>query len=433
MVRIVVSACCVGAALAQSYVSPFAITLSPEIATWTSDFSSRQAVMTADSSPVPADWYNTAPASAAYGPLNPQLYSVANPINAGNQAAYDALRWDRGDAVASVAINSAPTGVDSSTFQRQRLMQAVSQLIGTHYQHLHLPDFNPWANGYQTQLSGGPDPVWPWSPVSNSATLHTTQGTSLANIYQGTYGTGMAGIDCTDTSAYIYNLALGIQLNSGTSTQVEFSSGSQPEPDNSPMATILDAEGSQITPTFFKSPNYGTATINAPGSLESSVFSYLEPGDLLYITGDPGGAISHVVIWLGEYGTNADGSPSSVPLVISSHDNTPAIFDVWGEDLNANGLPIDGDIAAHLPPPGVHILPITSNTWFYQNFAVASQIIPVPEPSTVLLLGLGGAGLALARLRRSRAKRLAPARAASDVSRMGKPRLGNESNPTTTR
>lgn len=422
LVGIIVAACCVGSSFAQSYVSPFMIKLSPEIADWTSDFEARKAVIKANSTPVYGDWYDTAPASATYGPLNPQLYSAANPINPGNQAAYDALRWDRGNAVASVAMNSAPASVHHPVvFQRQRLMHAVSQLIGTHYQHLHLPDFNPWANGYQTQNATGTDPVWPWSPVSNTNPIYTTQGTPLTNIYQGTHGTGTAGIDCTDTSAYIYNLALGIQLNSGTSTQVEFTSGTQPEPGNSPQATILDAEGSQITPTFFKSPNYGTATINAPGSLESSVFAHLHAGDLLYITGDPGGAISHVVIWLGEYGTNADGSRSTVPLVISSHDNTPAIFDVWGSNLDANGLPVDGDIAAHLPPPGVHILPITSNTWFYQNFAVASQIIPVPEPSTVLLLGLGGAGLALTRLRRFRAKRLAPAEGTSDVI----PVLGN--------
>lgn len=400
-----VAGCLVGSAVAQTYVSPFAITLAPEIADWTSDFSTRQALMNANATPQPGDWYASPPASTTYGPLNPQLYSVATPINAGNQAAYDTLRWDRGNAVASVPMNFAPPHVDSSVFQRQRLLQAVSQLIGTPYQHLHLPDFNPWANGYQTQDSGGTDPVWPWSPVSDTSTIHTTQGTPLTNIYQQDYGTGTAGIDCTDTSAYIYNLALGIQLNSGTSTQVTFSSGTQPEVGNSPLATILDADGSLITPTFIKSPNYGTAVINAPGSLEASVFPFLEPGDLLYISGDPGSAISHVVIWLGEYGTNADGSPSTVPLVISSHDNTPAIFDVWGSQLAPDGLPLDGDIAAHLPPPGVHILPITSNTWFYQNFSVASQIIAIPEPSAGLLLGLALAIIAAAHLRKSRTQR----------------------------
>ena len=104
--------------------------------------------------------------------------------------------------------------------------------------------------------------------------------------------------------------------------------------------------------------------------------------------------IKHVVIWLGEYGTNADGTPSSVPLIISSHDNTPAIFDVNGTDQIdlATGLPTamlpDGSNATDfLPPPGVQILPFTPDTWFYQNFTVAMQV--VPEPSTALLAGFG--------------------------------------------
>ena len=392
-----------GKMLAQtsSYISPFAITLDPNIGSWTSDFSARTAAISSNSTPAPADWYLTPPSSASYGALNPQLYSVPNPITSGNQSAYDTIRYDRGLAVSSVPINSAPSNVPLDVFQRQRLMQAVSQLIGTPYQHLHLPDFDPWANGYQTQLSSGSQTVWPWSPVSNTPTINTTQGTELLNIYQGDYGTGTAGIDCTDTSAYIYNLALGIQMNSSTSNQVTFSSGGKPEIGNTTSATMLAADGSAITPNFIQSPNYGTATINAPGSLEASVFPYLQPGDLLYISGDPGSSISHVVIWLGEYGTNADGSPSSVPLVISSHDNTPAIFDVWGSQLAPDGLPLDGDIAAHLPPPGVHILPMTDNTWFYQNFAVASQIVAIPEPSIILLLSLAGLGLAI----RSRTQR----------------------------
>jgi cell wall-associated NlpC family hydrolase len=381
-----------------TYVSPFAITLDPSIATWTSDFSQRSMAIRDNSTPGPDDWYSSAPPSADYGPLNPQLFSVPDPINAGNQAAYDQIRYDRGIAVGSVPINSTPGNVDPVVFQRQRVLHAVSQLIGTPYQHLHLPDFNPWANGYQTQFSSGTDPVWPWSPVSNTPTIHTTQGTPLTNIYQTEYGTGTAGIDCTDTSAYIYNLALGIQMNSGTSTQIQFSSGGKPEVGNVPFTTLLASDGSEITPTFIQSPNYGTATVNAAGSLEDDVFPYLQPGDLLYITDDPGGVISHVVIWLGEYGTNADGSPSTVPLVISSHDNTPAIFDVWGSALDANGLPVDGNIAAHLPPPGVHILPFTSNTWFYQNFSVAMQILPVPEPSTATLVGF--AAFVLAKLGR---------------------------------
>lgn len=100
------------------------------------------------------------------------------------------------------------------------------------------------------------------------------------------------------------------------------------------------------------------------------------------------GSILHVVVWLGTYGTNADGPPSDVPLVISSHDNTPAIFDT--QSLNTAGYPLDGNIVAHLPPPGVQILPFTSENWFYTNFSVAMQIVPVPEPSAFRFMLPGG-------------------------------------------
>lgn len=157
--------------------------------------------------------------------------------------------------------------------------------------------------------------------------------------------------------------------------QIQFTSGTGPVPGNSPVATVLDNTGAPISPTFYKSPNYGTTALNAPGSLDE-VTKQLQPGDLLYMWG-AGGNISHVVIWLGTYGTNENGQPSSVPLVISSHDNTPAIFDT--PHLNpGTGLPSDGNVAGHLPPPGVEILPFIPNTWFYQNFSVAMRVIPKP-------------------------------------------------------
>lgn len=104
-------------------------------------------------------------------------------------------------------------------------------------------------------------------------------------------------IDCTDLSAYVYNLALGIQMYSGTGSQVEFTSGDSPAEDNQPTALVLDHTGAPITPTFITGPNYGTSTVNAPGSLDA-VIAQLQPGDLLYMIGG-GGELSHVVMWLG--------------------------------------------------------------------------------------------------------------------------------------
>ena len=374
-------------ACGQTYTSPFGISLDPQISTWTSDFSNRQAAIDPNSSPSPANWYSTA-YSNPYGPTNPQLYSVGSLSGAGAAMA-TALKYDRGHEVYNVGLNTAPGGVNEATWMQQRLMYAAEQLIGTHYQHLHLPTFDP------AQVNV-PSYTYPWSSVSTNTNLQTTQQLqngnltqTQANPYKAAYGSPQPGIDCTDFAAYIYNLALGIQMHSGTSSQISFiDGGGSPVslgPGAIPTSTLVSATGTPITPNFLTSPNFGTNTLNAPGSLDG-VISQLQPGDLLYMHGD--GTILHVVVWLGAYGTNADGSPSSVPLVISSHDNTPAIFDT--QSINAAGFPLDGNIAAHLAPPGVQILPFTSENWFYTNFSVAMQVVPVPEPSAFGLIFFGG-------------------------------------------
>ncbi len=369
--------------VAQTYVSPFAITLDPEVSTWTSDFSTRSSLIVSESSPAPADWYSTDYGSSSYGPLNPQLFSASS---VANPAIVSQLEFDRGRAVLNVPMNSQAPGVSSTRWQQERLLAAAKSLIGTHYQHLHLPTFDPAA------VTGS---TFPWQPVSTNSVLQSTQqlragesGTA-PNPYAASYGSAQPGIDCTDFSAYAYNLALGIQMHSGTSSQITFSGGA-PAPGVMPTSTLLDSSGQVITPNFIMAPSYGLEGPNAPGSLDG-VIAQLQPGDLLYMKGG-GGTIAHVVMWLGVYGTNADGSPSTVPLVISSHDNTPAIFDTQAIDP-VTGYPLDGQFADHLPPPGVQILPFTPENWFYQNFSVAMNIIPEPAPIALVLLALAAVPL----------------------------------------
>lgn len=406
------------------YDSPFAIQLDGSIGVWTSDYAAREALILSESSPHPDDWYITDYGTLSYGPLNPQLYSSGS---LGEPSLAVQLKYDRGDPVLNVPTNTVPVGVDPILWQQQRLMAAANSLLvaGTAYQHLHLPTFDPES------VTG---PTFPWSKVSSNDESQTSQqlagwtdGT-VGNPYKAYYGKPAPGIDCTDFSAYVYNLALGIQMHSGTSTQITY--------DTTPSATIADAAGNAITPTFLMGPHYGEGGLNAPGSLDP-IIAQLQPGDLLYMK--VGSSISHVVIWLGEYGTLEDGSPSPVPLVISSHDNTPAIFDIngltttgeaalfgttfggdvtvsngtWALDpttgypLVPNGMTLEEAVAQHLPPPGVHILPFTPDTWFYQNFAVAMQV--VPEPSTSWLVLFGVCGLLGSRRRRGR-ERGRPAR-----------------------
>jgi len=366
-------------AVAQTgYTSPFSITLDSDIATWTSDFPARRAAIDAHTSPPRADWYAPGTvysgSSYPYGPLNPQLYSSAS---IGSPATATALQFDRGVPVFGVTSNAVPGGVDETTWKQQRILAAAQSLLqaGTPYQHLHLPDFDP------AQVTSGTG--FPWLAVSNEATLQSSW--QLAHGQSGT--TPNPGIDCTDFSALVYNLALGIQMHSGTMNQLTFPG---PNAGGTATAQVLGPTGETLTPNFLYGPNYGNATINQPGSLDATLAD-LEPGDLLYMQGDL--QIKHVVMWLGEYGTNADGTPSSVPLIISSHDNTPAIFDVNGTDQIdlATGLPTamlpDGSNATDfLPPPGVHILPFTPDTWFYQNFTVAMQVVPEPAAWSLLTL-----------------------------------------------
>ena len=369
---------------AQSgYTSPFSITLGPDIGAWTSDFASRQATILANTSPPEADWYasTTTYGDYRYGPLNPQLYSSAV---IGSPADAAALQYDRGKPVSGVPINSAPVGVATTTWQQQRILAAAEVLLlaNTPYQHLHLPNFDP---ALVTSGTG-----FPWNPVSTNPTLQTSSELALhvsgtaPNPYAAAYGRPTAGIDCTDFTAYVYNLALGVQMHSGTRTQVEFTDGSVPLPGNTATATVLDTNGSPITPQFFYGPQFGMGKLNGPGSLDA-MMSTFQTGDLLYI-GDPDLGIVHVVMWLGTTGTDSAGN--TFPLVISSHDNKPAIFDTLA--LDSQGLPLDGDIAGHLPPPGVHILPFASSNWFYQDFQLAMRVIgaaPVPEIDPA---GMGG-------------------------------------------
>ena len=366
-------------ARAQVYTSPFAISGISAMPTWGDELSTREGLINTYSTPSPAQWYSSNYTAGSWGPLMPQLFSSASSPNL--------LHGDRGQGVFNAAPLSPNPGLDPLTASRQRLVYTAASFIGTHYQHFHLPDFNP-AN--VTQPGG-----YPWIAVSDNNDLQTTQQlgtgnrTTIPNPYKATYSSPQPGIDCTDFSAMVYNLALGIQMHSGVTNQVSFPNVTA---NTTATAQVLDDSGNTMDPNFLYSPNFGTTTPNAPGSL-NDILGQLEPGDLLYMQGDL--QITHVVMWLGEYGTTANGSASAVPLIISSHDNTPAIFDVNGTDQIdlTTGLPLamlpDGSNATDfLPPPGVQILPFTPDTWFYQNFSLAMQV--VPEPSALLLLLAAG-------------------------------------------
>ena len=157
-------------------------------------------------------------------------------------------QYDRGNPVYNTPIHSLPAGETYYNWATQRLMGAAQLLMGTAYQHLHLPDFDP--------ALVAPPGSFTWNRVSDNPMLQSSQqllagqhGTQ-PNPYQGAYGVAAPGIDCTDFSAYLYNLALGYQLHSGTFNQVEFPSAGGLVGGNA-AATVLDDAGKAVQPTFF--------------------------------------------------------------------------------------------------------------------------------------------------------------------------------------
>ena len=171
--------------------------------------------------------------------------------------------------------------------------------------------------------------------VSSNPNLQSTQqllnGTpgnaNNPNPYVSAYGKPSPGIDCTDFSAYIYNLALGIQMHSGTSNQVQFPSVASGLVGGPASAIVLDSSGSQLTPTFFYGPHYGTDTPNTGADLDGLISNF-QPGDILYIGNRQG--IVHAVVWLGgtDYPCDDKGravvpfstSPGRRPVVLSRGD-----------------------------------------------------------------------------------------------------------------
>jgi len=186
---------------------------------------------------------------------------------------------------------TVPAGCDPLVWRRERVVASALRRVGTHYQHHHIPDWNPAPHN------------WPdWKKVS--------------------LGHNGPGIDCSNFSSWNYNFGLGIKLETAVSTQA-----------------------STLT---FQEPGGGATQIQVVSQVPNSdpidyqeLIKTLETGDLLYIRGmsadKPGENISHVIMWVGDIGVN----PEGIPLIIDSHDNQPPVLD-------ANGVTIPAGV--HLRP-----------------------------------------------------------------------------------
>jgi NlpC/P60 family len=192
-----------------------------------------------------------------------------------------------------------PTGLakKSPQWSRERVIATAMRYIGYSYQHHHVPDWEP-------------PPEWP---------RDLEQKTPVGK-----------GVDCSNFTGFVYNLALGILPSTGIKQQAEMS----------------DAAG----------PGAGRSVpvrrIELPKSYDD--FSKeLRTGDLLFVKSNKGN-VSHVVLWVGEIGESPDG----MPLILDS--TGTGAKDAKGETI----------------PDGVHLRPFKRNVWYFTQASHVLRIIP---------------------------------------------------------
>ncbi len=179
---------------------------------------------------------------------------------------------------------------------RERVIATGLRYVGIGYQHRHLPHWDPPAD-------------WPRAPNQ------TTTG---------------PGIDCSNFTGFVYNLALGLLPNTSIRGQAE-------------MTEVLG-------------PGPGRRTrvqrIELPRDYEEFP-RVLRTADLLFIRNRQG-QVSHVVLWVGEIGR----SPDDRPLVLDS--TGPAHRDADGARI----------------PDGVQLRPFGPRSWYFNNASHALRLIP---------------------------------------------------------
>jgi cell wall-associated NlpC family hydrolase len=260
------------------------------------------------------------PASVTAGlePITPLISSTTNP-------------WGPN------AVINTPPAVNSQTTTlslQQRVIAAYKSFLGVDYQHHHNPLWQPTQND-------------PWNVTGTLA-------------YQS------QGVDCTNFTAAAYADALGIQMTGDTTTQSEIAAGNtvlkgQTPPGKNYITLPTNADGSPSA--IDKSINVQTFTPADWGNTYQGLVNMLQPGDILYIDGKPGGKVTHAITWLGQFGVDSKGEYQH--LIIDSTGITP-------QHVDSNNRII---------PEGVQIRPFadgngkTPNTWYFADVDHVMRII----------------------------------------------------------
>jgi cell wall-associated NlpC family hydrolase len=213
------------------------------------------------------------------------------------------VRWSyRGPAAKHF---DAPSGLASKSPQwsRERVIATGMRYIGYSYQHHHVPDWDPPAD-------------WP-----RDAEQKTPPG---------------KGLDCSNFTAFVYNLALGIKPTSDVQDQAALTEVAGPGPNR----------------------NIPVKRIELPESFEAFE-STLLTGDLLFVK-NTSGKLSHVVLWVGKIGT----SPDSNPLILDSTGG-------GNYDINNNEI-----------PDGIQLRAFTPRSWYFRQASHVLRIIPEDKPKS---------------------------------------------------
>lgn len=193
----------------------------------------------------------------------------------------------------------APAGMATKGVEwaRQRVIAAGLRFAGYSYQHHHIPDWEPPAD-------------WPRSEKQTTPTGK--------------------GLDCSNFTAFAYNLALGIKPSGDVQDQAAL--------------TEVPGPGANRTTTIQR--------IELPTSYEDYERT-LRTGDLLYVKSNAG-TVSHVVLWVGKIG--------------HSRDNTSLILDSTGTGAkDSEGKDI---------PDGIQLRPFKSTSWYARGASHALRILP---------------------------------------------------------
>jgi hypothetical protein len=192
-----------------------------------------------------------------------------------------------------------PPGLEqrSAEWMQQRIIATALRFRGYRYQHHHIPDWDPPAG-------------WPVGKA----------GLAPAK-----------GIDCSNFTSFVYNQALGLKPTSAVEEQAAITEVPGPGPDQTSPVTRIE-----------RPADY------------TDFARVLKTGDLLFICGKPGGAVTHVVLWVGAIGQ----SRNQVPLILDS---------TGGNRQDENGATI---------PDGVELRPFTPTSWYFRCASHALRLIP---------------------------------------------------------